>query len=79
MPCDTVIPLWADAEPLSPGLFNLVSDPSERHDLSARYPEIVEKLTRKWNHWFGYVMTDYEDSWEEIKMAEERRWGLSKD
>ncbi len=74
MPCDTVIPLWEEAQPLSPQLFNLIKDPSERYDLSAKYPEIVAELTKSWDNWFNDVMTDYEESWKEIKVLEKKRW-----
>lgn len=75
MQCDTIIPLWKGAKPMSPKLFNLASDPSERHDLSGKYPGIVTKLTNLWDNWFSDVMSDYEESWKEIKAAERERWG----
>lgn len=74
MPIDPVVPMWEDATPESPRLFNLVTDPSERHDLSSGHPEIVMELTNKYNSWFEAVMEDYNQSWDEIKRTEEERW-----
>lgn len=74
MECDTIIPLWKDATPMLPQLFNLVEDPAERYDLSAKYPEIVDDLTEKWDNWFSDVMEDYKKSWNEIKDTEKKRW-----
>jgi arylsulfatase A-like enzyme len=79
MPCDTVIPLWEEAVPLLPKLFNLVEDPSERHDLSTKYPEIVKDLAKSYDNWFIDVMKDYEESWKEIKATEKNRWKALKD
>ncbi|MDA0196868.1 MAG: sulfatase-like hydrolase/transferase [Bacteroidetes bacterium] len=79
MPCDTIIPLWRGAVPFPPILFNLAEDPSERYDLSAKYPGIVDSLTNKWNLWFSDVMNDYDKSWKEIKTAEKERWSITLD
>lgn len=32
-------------------LFNLLQDPFEQNDLSARYPDRVKTLEKKWNQW----------------------------
>jgi len=74
MPIDTIIPLWSDAVPLKPLLYNLVNDPSERIDLAEKYPEKVKELTKEYDQWFEDVMKDYERSWKEIKKTEAERW-----
>ena len=74
MACDTTIPLWNDYIPMSPLLFNLVDDPSERYDLSAKNPVIVNELVKKWDKWFSDVMEDYQKSWKEIKNVERMKW-----
>jgi hypothetical protein len=32
-------------------LFNLTKDPTEQHDVSKVYPEVVERLTRLFEDW----------------------------
>lgn len=77
MQCDTIIPLWKDAFPSNPMLFNLAEDPSEQRDLSSGYPELVKEMTQQWDNWFEDVMADYKISWDEIKKAERERWKSS--
>ena len=69
MQCDTIIPLWEDAIPGAPMLYNLAKDPSEKTDLASKYPDLVIEMTRQWNDWFNDVMVDYKSSWKEIKEA----------
>ena len=59
MPLDPVLPDYAGITTRPPQLFDLVADPSERHDLSARHPEIVKRLSQSYDTWFDEVYTEW--------------------
>jgi arylsulfatase A len=44
--------------PLPSQLFNLREDPQEQHDVSAQYPERVQRMETMMNQWFESVMQD---------------------
>jgi arylsulfatase A-like enzyme len=41
---------WLDT-PKTKGLFDLTKDPGEDHDLSAQHPEILARVTGRWETW----------------------------
>ncbi len=74
MPADTNIPSHEGVETYEPKLYNLIDDPSERHDLSDKYPELVKEMGESYDRWFKDVMADWRKSWQEIKKQEKEYW-----
>ena len=74
MPIDDNIPDHNEAEAYHPRLFNLKKDPSERYDVSAQYPALVNTMRSQYDHWFTTVMRDWNISWSEIKEHDALYW-----
>ena len=74
MPLDRQLDeLPAFAEP-KPRLFDLVADPSERHDLASAHPELVSGLVRRYDAWFNDVMGDWRRSRQAILDHDRTYW-----
>lgn len=74
MPLDPELPSYEGMETQLPKLFNLVEDPSERYDLAATHPALVQTMAKAYDRWFKDVMNDWRVSWNEIKKQDEAYW-----
>lgn len=62
MPLDRQLaPPIATTQP-QPNLYDLNTDPEERHDVAAKHPELVKSLTQKYDAWFREVIAEWETS-----------------
>lgn len=74
MPIDFELPAYDGFKNLPPQLFHLDEDPSERHDLAARYPEQVAALSDNYREWFDQMEQEWRAAWAEIKRQDQRYW-----
>ncbi len=74
MPIDYEIPGYKNLVTLSPLLFNLEVDPSEKKDVSGIYPEIADSLGKLYDKWFGSVYDDWKRSYNEIIEYDKVYW-----
>ena len=74
MPIDYEIPGYENLVTLSPLLFNLDEDPSEKNDVSAIYPGITDSLRILYDQWFGSVYADWKRSFDEIIEYDKAYW-----
>jgi arylsulfatase A-like enzyme len=74
MPLDSELPSHEPMKDVSPKLFNLDEDPSERYDLAADHPALVKELSTSYDAWFESVVAEWRSSWAEIKEHDREYW-----
>jgi arylsulfatase A-like enzyme len=74
MPIDPDLPSYDDITTEKPLLFNLVTDPAERFDISMLHPELVKELTETYDKWFEDIFSDWEVSNREIIEHDKSYW-----
>jgi arylsulfatase A-like enzyme len=62
MPLDRELGPVPDYKQPQPRLFDLITDPSERHNLASANPDLVADLAHRYDAWFADVMTDWQQS-----------------
>jgi len=76
MPLDPELPAYHGVKTVSPRLFNLEQDPSERHDLAALHPQIVSQMAGRYGQWFEEVEKDWKQSWTAIRRQDLEYWKI---
>ena len=76
MPLDRELGAVPKFEELAPRLFDLSSDPGERHDLAKSRPKLVAELRRDYDAWFQDVMLDWRKSRRSIIEHDRQYWRI---
>ena len=74
MPLDRGLEPFPDFATPKPRLYDLETDPSEKHDVSASHPELVNELAKQYDQWFDEVIKDWHQSRESIIRHDKAYW-----
>ena len=74
MPLDRQLDPSTTAAQPPPRLYDLDTDPAERHDVAAKHPVIVKSLTEKHDAWFREVIAEWQQSRARIVAHDRAYW-----
>ncbi|MFM8996670.1 MAG: hypothetical protein ACKOJD_00920, partial [Candidatus Limnocylindrus sp.] len=74
MPLDRQLDAPTTSTQPSPRLYDLDTDPAEKHDLAAKHPEIVQSLTQKQDAWFAQMNREWQQSRASILEHDRAYW-----
>jgi arylsulfatase A-like enzyme len=74
MPLDRQLSGVPEFQEANPRLFDLATDPAERHDIARQHPRLVAELVGDYDRWFASVMVDWLASRQSILSHDRAFW-----
>jgi len=74
MPLDRQLDPPTTSPQPAPRLYDLDTDPAEKHDLAAKHPEIVQSLANKHETWFAEIIPQWQQSRASILEHDRAYW-----